>query len=175
MSKLNIWGSVRFDPWWHHEHKSLLYINEPFNDLHTESEWRARGFRQEIFTGDLYDMRSPAPDWVLDFQSLLRLRYFSWSVYRMSPGRILPSHSDTYQRFRQINHITDIDSVVRYVIFLEDWKSGHYFEIAKTPVVKWKAGEGVYWYGATEHLAANLGESDRYTLQLTGLPLATSS
>jgi len=146
----------------------LCYVNEPFNDTETESKWRTQGFDQKIFTGDLYDMRFEMPEWVAQFIPIVKLNYFSWSVYRMGPGRILPAHRDTYSRFCKIHNISNINDVIRYVIFLEDWQSGHYFEIENTPVVKWHAGQGVCWRGDTEHLAANLGFSDRFSLQLTG-------
>ena len=87
----------------------------------------------------------------------------------MRPGDVLPCHSDTYQRFCNIHGITDISSIRRYVVFLEEWSSGHYFEIAGQAVTGWSAGDWVSWTGGTVHLAANLGHKDRYTLQLTGL------
>lgn len=169
LNHLESWGRIRVEPWWHHEHRALCYVNEPFNDLATESLWRDKGFQQAVFTGDLYDMRSEAPCWIEPFRSHTKVHNFSWSIYRMRPGRVLPTHRDTYARFRQIYNIADVNTVIRFVFFLEDWQSGHYFEIQKTPILQWKAGDGVYWIGATEHMAANLGESDRFTVQITGV------
>ena len=56
----------------------------------------------------------------------------------------------------------------RVLVFLEDWKSGHYFELDGIPIVNWKAGDYYQWTGATKHMASNIGVDDRYTLQLTG-------
>lgn len=86
----------------------------------------------------------------------------------MRPGDVLPEHSDTYERFCFLHDIKDIAEIKRFVVFLEDWQSGHYFEIQGVPVVGWKAGTWVSWKGSTPHLAANMGQTMRYTLQLTG-------
>ncbi len=87
----------------------------------------------------------------------------------MAPGTVLPAHSDTYARFRDIHHIIDPNTIWRAVIFLEPWQSGHYFEIDGQPVVNWQAGDTVVWNNDVPHLAANMGYTDRYTLQITGI------
>ena len=89
----------------------------------------------------------------------------------MGPGTTLPNHSDTYARFREIYNIKDPSKIFRAVVFLENWQSGHYFEVNEDPVVEWAAGETVIWQYDTKHLAANIGNTDRYTLQITGVPV----
>ena len=163
------WGDVWFTNVWGASHRDLTYINEPFNDAVTQSTWEDRGFQNQRFTGDLYDMRSPEPAWMAHFRHWLPMRHFSWSIYRMTPGTVLPEHSDTYQRFREIYDVTPGAVIRRYVIFLENWQSGHYCEIDDAPVVNWIQGKGVFWNGDTPHIAANIGRSDRYTLQITGV------
>jgi hypothetical protein len=101
-------------------------------------------------------------------EPIFNLNHFSWSVYRMTPGTVLPEHRDTYRRFREVYNVTDIDEIVRCVVFLEDWQSGHYFEIDRQPIVSWIKGHCVCWKGDVPHMAANLGETNRYTLQITG-------
>ena len=162
---------IRIDnPWWTDQHRSLPYVNEPFNDSESLAKWNELGYTQTRFTGDMYDMRNPEPDWVVPFREYFPWRHFSWSVYRMGPGTTLPNHSDTYARFRKIYNIEDPDTIFRAVVFLENWQSGHYFEINEDPVVEWAAGETVIWQNNTRHLAANMGMTDRYTLQITGVP-----
>ena len=163
------WGDVWFTNVWGNSHRDLHYINEPFNDTVTQKIWEDRGFLNQRFTGDLYDMRQPEPTWMAYFRHWLPLRYFSWSVYRMTPGTVLPEHSDTYGKFREIYDVTPDAVIRRYVIFLEDWQSGHYCEIDDAPVVNWTQGKGVFWNGDTPHIAANIGRTDRYTLQITGV------
>jgi hypothetical protein len=53
-------------------------------------------------------------------------------------------------------------------VYLEDWASGHYGEMAGQPITGWRAGDWVSWHDDFPHLAANMGRTDRYTLQLTG-------
>lgn len=163
------WHRFHIDPWWT-DHRDLEYINEPFNDARSIRYWRSAGFTQEKFTGDMYDMRFDEPAWIGGFRDYFPWRHFSWSVYRMSPGCCLPNHSDTYARFRKLHKIKDSSLIFRAVVFLEDWESGHYFEIDQTPVVNWQAGDGVIWRDDCVHTAANFGFTDRYTLQITGVP-----
>lgn len=162
------WSTTWIEPWWV-SHRNLPYINEPFNDQRSLKEWQELGYTQTKFTGDMYDMRNPEPQWVTPFRQILPWENFSWSVYRMGPGATLPEHSDTYCRFCELYNIKDIEKIYRAVIFLEDWQSGHYFEIDRTPFTKWQAGDTVIWRGSTPHIAANIGKTDRYTLQITGI------
>lgn len=90
----------------------------------------------------------------------------------MRPGDVMPEHRDTYRRFCDLYRVTDPESVQRYVVFLEPWQSGHYFEISNSPILSWQIGDWISWNGSVPHLAANLGRTDRYTLQITGLPRA---
>jgi len=155
--------------WWGISHRNLQYINEPFNDEASIERWRELGYTQQKFTGDLYDMRSDEPEWINEFRSLFKWQHWSWSVYSMPPGIVLPSHQDTYRRFREIYNVTDAEKILRAVVFLEDWSSGHYLEVNETPIVKWKAGDYVVWSNDTPHMAANMGVTNRYTLQITGV------
>lgn len=155
------------NPWWSH-YKRFEYINEPFNDKEALETWRKLGYSQEKFTGDLYDMRNPEPDWVTKFRKVFPWKNWSWSLYRMSPGTLLPSHSDTYSKFREIHKVKDPHTIWRAVVFLESWQSGHYFEIDSRSLCYWKAGDYVVWQNSVKHIAGNLGETDRYTLQITG-------
>ena len=156
--------------WWGNDHRELPYINEPFNDAESLAKWQALGYTQTRFTGDMYDMRNPEPTWIDPFRKVFPWKHFSWSVYRMGPGTTLPNHVDTYARFRNLHSIQDANSIFRAVVFLENWQSGHYFEINEDPIVEWAAGETVIWQNNTRHLAANMGMTDRYTLQITGVP-----
>ena len=80
---------------------------------------------------------------------------------------VLPLHSDDYKLYRNKFNL-DIDDVFRILVFLEDWKSGHYFEFNGEPIVNWKKGDYLKWNGKVPHMAANIGVEPRYTLQITG-------
>ena len=163
----NNWLSGHTDPVWKDQYKDLIYINEPFNDPISLKEWRDLGYTQTKFTGDMYDMRQEEPDWMDVIRKVLPWKYFSWSIYRMNPGSCLPEHGDTYARFRELyNWDGDIH---RAIFYMEDWQSGHISEIEKQPLINWRAGDYIIWKNDTLHLAANVGKTPRYTLQITGV------
>jgi hypothetical protein len=164
------WTKTWVEPWWV-SHRSLPYENEPFNDPESLELWRKLGYTQTRFTGDMYDMRNPEPAWIDPFRFHFPWQHFSWSIYCMPPGTVLPNHSDTYVRFREIYNITDSDKIYRAIVMMEDWQSGHYLEIDGNPITKWIAGDVYIWQNDVKHLAANNGMTNRYTLQITGVPI----
>jgi hypothetical protein len=156
---------------WDDEFKQLDYANETFNDPDNLKKWTALGFLNR-FTGDMCDMRSPQPTWNDRFiQHFAELGWqdIGTSYYRMMPGTILPTHGDLYKKYVSLFGLEGRETTIRRaIIFLEDWKSGHYFEGQSTPLAPWKAGQVIEWDYDTPHMAANIGEEPRYTVQITG-------
>jgi hypothetical protein len=156
---------------WDDEFKSLNYTNEPFNDDPNVEHWLKQGYPNK-FTGDMCDMRSPQPSWNHGFIKMFES--MGWkdvctSYYRMGPGTILPTHGDLYTRYIELFNLQGKETTIRRaVVFLEDWKSGHYFEAFGSPHVNWLAGNTVEWEWDDPHMAANMGLEPRYTLQITG-------
>ena len=54
-----------------------------------------------------------------------------------------------------------------YIVFLEDAKRGHLFQIEKEVLADWKCGDWISWTGSTLHAAYNMGIEHRYTMQVT--------
>jgi hypothetical protein len=158
-------------PFWNDEYKNLEYINEPFNDIPLTEKWLFQGYANQ-FTGDMCDMRSPQPSWNQRFIEIFEgqgWKDVGTSYYRMNSGAILPTHGDLYLKYIELFNLKGQEQNIRRVIvFLEDWKSGHYFEAMGTALTGWKAGQVVEWTYDTPHMAANLGSESRYTLQITG-------
>ena len=169
LEKHSRWKHFRLPDIWWHDHENLNYYNEQFNDPASLEWWRSLGYTQTKFTGDMYDMRSDEPEWMNRFREYFPWKYFSWSIYRMTPGCALPKHSDLYVRFRNLYNIEDPSKIRRAVVFLDDWQSGHYFDVDDTPITQWRAGDGVIWEYDVPHSAANVGINSRYTLQITGV------
>lgn len=92
----------------------------------------------------------------------------NYSVSKMKPGDILPLHYDKYSYYRSVVN-ADINDICRVIVFLDDWKLGHFLHIQGKEVKNWKAGDYAEWIGATVHAAGNLGHEDRYILQITGV------
>jgi len=156
---------------WDNEFKQLNYVNETFNDIESLERWTAQGYSTR-FTGDMCDMRSPQPSWndrFLNIYTELGWKDIGTSYYRMSTGTILPTHSDLYLRYVELFKLQGQEQRIRRaIVFLEDWKPGHYFEGNNVAEVNWKAGDVAEWAYDTSHMAANMGLEPRYTLQITG-------
>jgi len=159
------------EPFWDGSYKSLNYIQESFNDTDSLIQWRKQGYR-DPFTGYMCDMRSPQPEWNNQF-----VEYFSkkgWknigtSYYRMDTGVVLPTHKDLYKKYVDLFELKGCEqSIRRAIVFLENWQPGHYAEYADKPYVNWSKGDVVIWHYDLPHMAANLGLTPRYTLQITG-------
>lgn len=156
---------------WDDEFKQLEYINEEFNDPANLDKWLRLGFANK-FTGDMCDMRSAQPSWnnqFVDFFQRQGWQDIGTSYYRMMPGTILPTHSDLYVKYVKLFNLQGRETTIRRaVVYLEDWKLGHYGEYSGEPMVAWTAGQTVEWIYDAAHMAANMGTEPRYTLQITG-------
>jgi len=157
------------EPFWNLKHRELDYEREPFNCKEDITLWRQQGYSQKYFTGEMYDMKKQLPDWTAPFFSIFEGKNVGLSFYKMDTCNILPYHRDTYNYYKTLFNIENPNDIWRAVIFLEDWKPGHIFEIDNVPITQWKAGEWVLWQYDTPHMAANLGLDPRYTAQLTFL------
>jgi len=151
------------------EYRNLTYINKPFNDKDTIQRWKSLGHNYQNYTGLMRDQSQKLPGWCYEVAKQLPLQNSGITLYCMCPGVIMPEHSDTFIKYREIMKLKSTDDVGRAVVFLEDWKSGHYFEINETPIVNWRKGDYILWKNDTPHMAANLGKENRYTMQVTGI------
>ena len=156
---------------WDNSFEHLNYVNEAFNDHENLQRWQQLGYAEK-FTGDMCDMRSPQPVWNQLFVKIFE--EMGWqdvgtSYYRMGPGTILPTHSDLYVRYVDLFDLEGQESSIRRaIVFLRDWEPGHYAEYNDHPFTQWHAGDVMEWRYDTLHMAANMGTTPRYTLQVTG-------
>jgi hypothetical protein len=163
--------TANIECFWDDEYKYLDYSIESFNNPLDIDSWCRAGY-QGNFTGVMCDMRKPQPSWNDKF-----IRHFEtlgWqdigtSYYRMDTGTILPTHQDTYKRYVELFKLEGQEHRIRRaIVFLENWASGHYLELKGVPVTDWKRGFTVIWAYDAPHMAANIGLTPRYTLQITG-------
>jgi len=156
---------------WDDEFKTINYIQEPFNDPASVDLWISQGYHSKI-CGDLADMRHQLPSWSSKFINIYQAQ--GWkdvgiAFYRMPTGTVMPVHSDLYCRYIELFNLQGQEHTIRRaLLLLEDWKSGHYLEVAGKPYTCWRAGDVVEWAFDEPHMAANIGLEDRYTLQITG-------
>lgn len=154
------------------DYKNLKWIehdNVTTQGRATEFEDQNKIYKEAGFTShnSFYYQSFDMNDNIVEFASSLFPRC-SISVMRQPPGQTLPIHEDTFYRFAN-THSVDPYDCVRVNIFLEDWYSGHYFEINKTPIVSWKAGDAIIIYRDEPHLSGNMGMTEKYTMQITGV------
>jgi hypothetical protein len=117
-------------------------------------------------------MRNTQPDWNQRFIDIFAgqgWQDIGTSYYRMNTGTVLPTHSDLYKKYIEIFNLHGQEHTIRRaIVFLEDWQPGHYAEYEDRAFVNWRAGATVVWTYDVPHMAANLGLTPRYTLQITG-------
>ena len=93
---------------------------------------------------------------------------YSVSIMKQAPGQTLPSHEDTFFKIAN-EYSVDPYACCRVNIFLEDWQSGHYFEINENPVLQWQRGDAIIILRDEPHLSGNMGMTNKYTMQVTGV------
>lgn len=158
-------------PFWDDEYKMLNYEKEEFNDPASIKLWLSMGYANN-FTGVMCDMRSPQPSWndkIIKIFADKGWKDIGTSYYRMDSGVILPTHRDLYKKYVDLFDLRGKEQTIkRAILFLKDWAPGHYAEYCGIPYMQWKAGNYVEWVYDMPHMAANLGATPRYTLQITG-------
>ncbi len=162
-----MWKTGHITPVWNENYKNFNYIKKPLN-LKEETVWKDSNYNSMLFGGSLYDNSNTMPDWIGSLGEKIGLTNCGYSFYKMITGEIIPKHVDHYNLYCKLFNVPR-EQVKRAIIFLEDWKSGHYFEMDSYPIMDYKAGDYVYWSYNVPHLAANIGVEDRYTLQITGI------
>lgn len=90
------------------------------------------------------------------------------AVQKMEVGQVLPWHKDGYVTFIKNKQVKEKKNIVRIIVFLNASLPGHQLWIGDR-LCTGEAGSYFGWNSNTEHMAANLGKQDRYTLQITGL------
>ncbi len=164
-------SQYNLEVFWDNEFKGLDFVQEPFNDPESVDQWLTQGYQSKI-CGDLSDMRHRLPSWnhrFIEYYDDLGWKDIGCAYYRMTTGTVMPVHGDLYRRYIELFNLQGQEHTIqRAIVFLEDWKSGHYFEIMGHPVVNWSAGTVVQWNYDAPHMAANIGLEPRYTLQITG-------
>jgi len=89
------------------------------------------------------------------------------TVTRQDPGQILPWHMDRFFMLRRLNP-SDIRPIWRFLLFLEDWKMGHFLQVNNSMLTHWKQGDVYVWQPGTPHVSANVGFEIKWTCNITG-------
>jgi hypothetical protein len=103
----------------------------------------------------------------IDIGKQLGIEVVTISSIKQRPGCIVPWHRDTFFQISK-KYPNDLRLKVRANIFVEDRKIGHIIEHQGGLISAWKQGQGFMWDSQEEHLGANAGFEDKYTLQISG-------
>lgn len=161
-----MWSKGHTTPIWDDEYKKLNYQHQNAHPKDIE-HWRRQGFIYEKFTGDMFAEQNKMPRWVHSIANTIGLTDCGFTFYKMKPGIVMPKHIDHFEKYCKIYNCNK-KHVWRAIVALEDWQSGHYFEIDNNPILNYVAGDFILWSSEMAHMAANIGNSNRYTLQITG-------
>lgn len=83
-----------------------------------------------------------------------------WWFVKLLPGEMQTMHIDP--------HLVEVESPVRYTMFLQDWEPGHIFTYDNKMLSDYHAGDVYEWNDPmTLHGVVNIGYNTRYTLQIT--------
>lgn len=158
-------GHVR--PWWDDSFKNLNYIYTPLSNTHDEERWISEGYGNLTLNGGIYNMSQPMPEYAQPFFTMFDWDHVGLCFFQMRTLEVLPLHIDSYISYRKMFNV-ETEDVWRCIVFLEDWKSGHYFEIDGVGHLNWCRGDYVVWNNDVPHYAGNFGIEPRYTMQITG-------
>jgi hypothetical protein len=152
---------------WTDHYKNVTYCRKPYSDPTEILYWESIGFSNNFFTGEMAIIEKNEALWANDFFNLFPGKNIGLTLYKMTPGVIMPGHTDKFSLYKKLFNINANEKIFRAIIFLEDWQSGHIFEVENTLLPTWKSGDYVLWDENTPHMAANLGTTPRYTAQIT--------
>jgi|TARA_B110000879_G_scaffold140611_1_gene183174 hypothetical protein len=144
------------------------YKKQPLTNSSELDNWRSQGYTHDSFLGSMYNSTNPMPKWVDQIPDALGMTKCGFVFYRMDQLDIMPPHVDHFDTYCRVFEV-ERELVYRAIVFLEDWKPGHYFEYDSRGTVNWKQGDYVIYSTDTPHAASNIGTSPRYTLQVTGI------
>ena len=114
------------------------------------------------------------------FQSMSDALGLEHSILRLNfqrPGQMIPAHLDELEGFKKhlsrkgINIDQDLlyDKAMRFVVMLDDWKLGQFFQLGNGNWHQWCAGDCITWdWKNIPHCTGNAGYWDRPMLQITG-------
>ena len=170
------WSKGHISRYWSEkDYKNLEYVRQPITEEEVEV-WKSQGYDYvKSFTGSMYDSRNEVMPSLIErmdnfFPNMKNLTY---TFYKMSTLEIMPPHSDHFRTYCKLFD-TEFKDVYRILVMLEDWKPGHYLEIAGQGITNWIAGDWFMWENDVSHAAANIGIEDRYTLQITCSPIESN-
>jgi len=85
---------------------------------------------------------------------------------KLESGHVVPPHKDHFKSFAKYHNVP-VSAIKRRLVFIEDWKSGHFFQVNNRVFTDWRSGDFIEWTQKDRHLGGNFGLDPRYVLQIT--------
>jgi len=85
------------------------------------------------------------------------------------PGHGIAWHLDDAGSYKKKFPNADISKLKRLWFPVQDWKDGHAFQISKTVITNWKAGQVHQIPFGLGHASSNFGYVPQYTVSFTGV------
>lgn len=123
---------------------------------HNTKSWKTTNFDPKITF-----------DWEQRVINQLPLDKAVATIHRQDPGQTLPWHYDRFFMLKRL-HPDDPRPIWRFLVFLEDWKLGHFLQVGDSVLHHWQQGDTVVWKPGKEHLATNVGLEKKWTCNVTG-------
>ncbi|PSI00451.1 hypothetical protein C7K08_13065 [Synechococcus lacustris str. Tous] len=114
------------------------------------------------------------PSWVNNVKYLFDnwLKYSMVTINKLTPGCFIPPHKDKFHRLFEFAKNNNIDLTnkepIRINLFLQDHKIGHFFEMENEVCMNYKKGDYAIIRLDKIHSVINIGNENRYTLQVSG-------
>ena len=142
----------------------------------TDKDWTwvlQYGYPQDEFydnnNTNFYQSFDEAPVEITKFANQYFQKNYSITMMKQPPGSFIPRHRDKHYRFKSKNKKSNAKKIIRYCIFLQDWKPGQYFEYNDKPVAPWSKGDIIVLKQGVYHRSVNAGKEFKYTAQITGI------
>ena len=166
---MNIPSNIPID--WGKKHKELNFSYEDFKDPVKIDEWANCGFDLQRLKIGLHQLKEPY-SWMSCVDNVinrLHIKNPAYCIHCLTPGNFLPMHSDLYAYYAKQNNVINLNKIIRIIVFLDDAVPGHLLIVDKDCYSNYQRGDTAHWIGTTPHMAANLSQVNRYTLQITGI------
>lgn len=160
---------MKIKPFWDKKYLNYEYVKTYFKDEKQMKEWESVGYLPENLSMEICQVDNNHEFFEKISNAFPELKNISLCFHKLTPGHYLPTHSDQYAYYSKVHNIKDRNLIRRNIIFLEEYQIGHLLVIGDRIISHWHPGDVASWSGQTPHSAINLGVTDRYTLQVTGV------
>ncbi len=115
-----------------------------------------------------------APDWAHRIKDMFEgiVDNMMVTVNLVKPGYFIPPHKDQFLKLQNYALTQNLDlenkEPIRINVFLQDHKLGHFFEMENEVCMNYKKGDFVIIRLGKIHSVINIGNENRYTLQVSG-------